>query len=216
MIGFSVLAVAPDMDVFIVALGVPDHGAFGHRGLTHSLAFAALLGVLVAALGRRLGVRGCYTGLIAFFVVASHGVLDALTHESRGAPLFWPFSEERIVSPWRPIPVAPTGLRFLSVRGCEVAFVELIYFLPLIGSSLWPGSRARIEATFRRAALTCAALVFAVGSCMVLAELVLRDTWMVSRLRSESGVAFKGAQRHGPSPNGNRASPLRSMSSASR
>ena len=47
-------------------------------------------------------------------VVASHGLLDALTDGGLGAALLWPFSDERFFAPWRPLPVAPIGARFWS------------------------------------------------------------------------------------------------------
>lgn len=74
--------------------------------------------------------------------VGSHGLLDALTDGGLGAALLWPFSNERMFAPVRPLPVAPIGARMLSSRGLYVATVELLWFLPLWAYALWP-RRAR-------------------------------------------------------------------------
>ena len=57
-------AVVPDVDVFGFWLGIPYEDLLGHRGLTHSLGFAAVLSGLVVAtafrgaqLGRLLEAR---------------------------------------------------------------------------------------------------------------------------------------------------------------
>lgn len=54
----------------------------------------------------------------------------------------WPFSDERFFAPWRPIPVAPIGLAFLSARGLRIAVIELVLMSPLLIYALWP-RRAR-------------------------------------------------------------------------
>ncbi|MEP7347936.1 MAG: metal-dependent hydrolase, partial [Gemmatimonadaceae bacterium] len=52
--------------------------------------------------------------------------------------LLWPFSNVRYFAPWRPIPVAPIGLDFLSERGLRVALTELaIFSIPLL-YGVWP------------------------------------------------------------------------------
>ena len=42
-------AILPDADVVAFAFGIPYGAMLGHRGLTHSLTFAAALGAVVAA-----------------------------------------------------------------------------------------------------------------------------------------------------------------------
>ena len=84
-------------------------------------------------------VRGLRVLLVTLVVVASHGPLDALTDGGEGVALLWPFSSERFFFPWRPIPVAPIGLRyFFTTSGWRVARVELLGFLPLWLLALWP------------------------------------------------------------------------------
>jgi inner membrane protein len=183
MAGFSALAMLPDADVLPLALGIPDSGLFGHRGLTHTLLFALVVAVVAALLARRVGLRPLYFGFFVFLAVGSHGPLDALTDHSRGVPILWPLYTQPIASPWRPIPVAPTGLEFVTARGFGVALVELMYFLPLLMLSCWP-RRGRWKAGLSRALAGATAIVLAVGCCLVVAQVALRRSALVSRLEA--------------------------------
>lgn len=183
MAGFGALAMLPDADVLPVSLGLPDVGLFGHRGLTHTLLFAIATAVVSAFVAKRMGLRPLYTAFFVFLAVGSHGPLDALTYDSRGVPLLWPIYGAPIASPWRPIPVAPTGLAFMSTRGFDVALVELIYFLPLLLLSLWP-RRSEWKATAARALWGGTAVVVGVTSCLLVAQYVLRSSSIVSRLEA--------------------------------
>jgi inner membrane protein len=196
MAGFSALAMLPDADVVPVSLGIPDVGLFGHRGITHSLLFALAVATVAAVMARRMGGRPLYTGFFVFLAVGSHGALDALTYDSRGVPWLWPLYSAPIVSPWRPIPVAPTGLEFMSARGFGAALVEVIYFLPLLLLSFWP-SRGRWRADARRAVLGGMAVVMGAASCLVVAQLVLRGSPIVARLEAPilHEVALKAQRR---------------------
>lgn len=138
MAGFSILSMLPDADVVGMALGVPYGAPWGHRGATHSLAVAVLLGVAFAfaARGGRWGVLR--TALLAVVVAASHGVLDAMTDGGKGIALLWPLSTRRIFLPWRPIPVAPIGVGLFSSEGLAVLAWEGLVFSPLIAFALWP------------------------------------------------------------------------------
>ncbi|HXZ86110.1 MAG TPA: metal-dependent hydrolase [Myxococcota bacterium] len=123
-------AVAPDLDV--VWLGLAPHGTMlGHRGLTHSLAFAAALAALVAVAALPRASRGtshARAWLYLFLATASHGLLDACTNGGAGVALFAPFSSERFFFPFRPIEVSPLSVaRFLSQRGVQVLWSELVW-----------------------------------------------------------------------------------------
>jgi inner membrane protein len=183
MASFSALAMLPDADVLPLALGLPDVGLFGHRGLTHTLLFALAVAAVAALVARRMGLRPLYFGFFVFLVVGSHGPLDALTHHSRGVPILWPFYSQPIASPWRPIPVAPTGLEFVTAGGFGVALVEVIYFLPLFLLALVPRT-GRWKAGPGRAVAAATAMVLAVGCCMVVAQVALRRSALVSRLEA--------------------------------
>ncbi|TMQ25285.1 MAG: metal-dependent hydrolase [Candidatus Rokuibacteriota bacterium] len=122
-------AMVPDLDIVGLWLGVPWGHVLGHRGITHSLAFAAALAALVAwALSRDRGWDGRRGRLWAYLFVAtaSHGVLDAMNDAALGVAFFAPFDARRYFLPWRPIPVAPFALRFFSARGWRVFQAELL------------------------------------------------------------------------------------------
>ena len=137
-------ALAPDLDVIGLALGVPYAHPLGHRGLWHSIPFAAFAAVCVAALafpGARPGFSRARAALYLFLAIASHGLLDAATDGGLGVALLAPFDDERFFFPFRPIVVSPLGISaFFSVRGLAVLESELLFvWLPcaLLGLALW-------------------------------------------------------------------------------
>ena len=145
MLLWSGLSLLPDADVIGFAFGVRYGQPWGHRGATHSFAFSLALGIGFGLLARARGAAPLRTAVFASLVLASHALLDALTDGGRGCALFWPFSSARHFAPFRPIPVAPIGLDFLSPRGLRVALFELCAFAPLFAYGLWP-RRGRPEA----------------------------------------------------------------------
>jgi len=143
MLVWSALSLLPDADVIGFRFGIPYDAPWGHRGATHSLAFAALLGAAIGLAAPLLRLPALRTGVIAALVVASHGILDTFTDGGLGCALLWPFSNERFFAPWRPLPVAPIGRAFFSSAGLEVVAVELVVFLPLVAYAVWPTARRR-------------------------------------------------------------------------
>lgn len=129
-IAAAVAATVPDLDI----LGIPGielaPAWFGHRGITHSFAFALLLGFVAVwfYLARRWQ-RPPQPRLALFFaaVIASHPLLDALTNGGPGIRLFLPFSTEGYFFPWRPILVSPIGTHFFSVRGLHTLASEMFW-----------------------------------------------------------------------------------------
>jgi inner membrane protein len=134
---FAALAMLPDADVVAFKLGIPYAAPLGHRGASHSVLFALGVGALTMLPGKRFGPRLRRFAFVAL-TVASHGVLDALTNGGLGVGFLWPLSPERFFFPLRPLPVAPIGAGFLSMRGLEVAMVELGWFVPALAYALWP------------------------------------------------------------------------------
>jgi len=126
---FACLAsVLPDVDAVGYWAGVPYDAPLGHRGLTHSLCFAALTAVTAAACARRLGVSRTAAALVTFLAAGSHGLLDAMTTGGMGVAFFSPFSNARYFLPWRVIAVSPIGVgRFLSERGVRILASELTW-----------------------------------------------------------------------------------------
>jgi len=148
-LALGLAAAAPDLDVVAFKLGLPYGHPLGHRGLSHSLLAAAVLGVAGALLATwdRGAVRRHVGSLVAvgFLAVASHGLLDALTDAGRGIGFFIPFSNERFFFPWRPIETASVHPgRFFSARGLEVLWSEICWiWLPLFGIAAlaWVGRK---------------------------------------------------------------------------
>ena len=137
----ALCTVLPDVDVIGFAFGVNYGSVLGHRGITHSIIFALLLGSLVAEL--------CFKGLdvprwklATYFsaITFSHPLLDMLTNGGLGVALFAPFSNERFFFPWRPVQVSPIGTGFFSERGVSVMISELVWiWVPavMIAAVLW-------------------------------------------------------------------------------
>jgi inner membrane protein len=128
----TLCSVIPDVDVIGFGFGVPYGDFWGHRGLTHSLLFAALLATAcVLAAFRTGGVPGLSPfsfWLYFFLATASHGLLDAMTDGGLGVAFFSPFNNRRYFLPWRPIHVSPIGVtRFFSHRGLSVWQSELLW-----------------------------------------------------------------------------------------
>ena len=107
-------AMLPDADVIGFALGVPYQNMLGHRGLSHSLAVAAVVGAVAAAVWGRGRAASMALFLHFFAVTASHGVLDAFTDGGLGIAFFVPFSETRYFFPWTPLHVSPIGGSFFT------------------------------------------------------------------------------------------------------
>ncbi|SDK63422.1 inner membrane protein [Catalinimonas alkaloidigena] len=146
----ALCAMLPDADVVGFAVGIPYDSLWGHRGFTHSIVFALLVGVVMAFVVFRDRRSRPLTpaGLVAYFtlVTLSHPLLDAFTSGGLGVALFAPFSGERYFAPWRPIRVSPIGADFFSARGLAVIASELVWiWLPafaLLGLS-WFVRKAR-------------------------------------------------------------------------
>ena len=142
MLGWSALSMLPDADVLGFRYGIRYSAPFGHRGATHSFVFAAAIAVVIGLLAAALGRSGRNFAGMAFVVVGSHAVLDTLTDGGLGCALLWPFSLRRYFAPLNPIPVAPIGARFFSLRGLSVATTELVMFAPLFLYAIWPRSKS--------------------------------------------------------------------------
>jgi len=125
----ALCAALPDVDVIGFRFGIRYGDLLGHRGFTHSLAFAAVLAALVLAVAFPNGAAGLSRRalwLYLFVATASHGCLDALTDGGLGVAFFSPFSNARYFFPLRPIRVSPIGLRaFVSRDGLAVLASEI-------------------------------------------------------------------------------------------
>ena len=132
MASWSALSLLPDVDVVGFALGVEYGDPWGHRGATHSLAMSVALGCAIGLAARWIQRPVLRTALMASAVLASHGLLDAMTDGGLGCALLWPSDLTRYFAPWRPIPVAPIGMDFFSPSGGFVALTEVVLFSPVL------------------------------------------------------------------------------------
>lgn len=148
-------AMLPDVDVLGFRMGIRYGDFWGHRGFTHSLAFAAGLAVLMVAFDRGSGAtagKRVVRWLYLFLAVASHGVLDAFTDGGLGIALLAPFDNTRYFFPVRPIAVSPIGLgAFFTARSLPVIQCELLWvWLPcLVAIGVFRSLYGRSAATSR-------------------------------------------------------------------
>lgn len=126
-----VAAVLPDIDV--VGRFLFDYSGthpLGHRGFTHSIVFAVLVG-LIAMLGcsaLRAPPSLAFTALL--LSTLSHPLTDMLTDGGRGVMLLWPASLEKMRWPLRPVEISPLGLRgFEDGRIWDVFASELLWVI---------------------------------------------------------------------------------------
>jgi inner membrane protein len=102
---------------------------YSHRGITHSLLFAAAA-ALVAMLLVRAPVSRWRVWLVLAAAAASHPLTDMLTNGGSGIALFAPFWNDRFHSPWTPVEVSPLSVSaFISARGVEILLNEAVWVL---------------------------------------------------------------------------------------
>ena len=147
LLALAVLAsILPDLDAVGFWLGIPYAHPFGHRGFSHSIAFALLVALLSSSSAR--GLRS--TPLTVFLLVSSstlsHGLLDAMTDGGLGVAFFAPFSNRRFFFPWRPLEVSPIGVDgLLSARGARIFATEAaVIWLPAAGIGALGALRRRL------------------------------------------------------------------------
>jgi inner membrane protein len=205
-VAWSALSMLPDADVIGFSLGVRYEDPWGHRGATHSFAFAVVVAAVVGLVVRRFKRmqslprrssepvgerrRGLRTALFAAVVLATHPLLDTLTDGGLGCALFWPFDLTRYFSPWRPIQVAPIGLAFLSPYGAIVAMSEIVLFLPLVVFALRTSDFKLQTSTFTLLSLAWLAAAWLIASTDPVREAVvatlLRDRTQFAQGFSEA------------------------------
>jgi len=138
-VAFSLVSFWPDVDALGLSHGIAYASAFGHRGATHSIVVAVVVGLLGHAFARRKKLPALRTALFTTAVAMSHGLLDTTTYGGGlGCALLWPFSTHRFWAPVRFIPVAPIGARLFSSHGLTVMSTELLLFAPFFVYALWP------------------------------------------------------------------------------
>lgn len=128
----------PDLDVIAFRFGLAYAHDFGHRGASHSILFALVMGLLASLAARPLRASRGLAFLFVFVAGLSHPLLDMCTNGGLGAALWWPFSDERFFFPAQVIEASPLSLRrFLSPAGAKVLGSELLWvWLPCMAVAL--------------------------------------------------------------------------------
>ncbi len=128
----------PDADVVGFFNGIAYADNLGHRGLSHSLLFAGLAGLVCVALAPALRCNRLSALLVGIFATITHIALDAATNGGLGVAAFWPWADGRYFLPWRPIKVSPLGIKaFFSPRGAAVLWSEFLWiWLPCMAVGL--------------------------------------------------------------------------------
>jgi|SRR6185437_5795762 len=133
-----VCAIIPDADTIGFKYHIAYGSTFGHRGFTHSIVFALLLGLIISWLFIKLtsfDKKQRWKLILYFFIVTlSHPLLDACTNGGLGVAFFSPFSNHRYFFPFHPIQVSPIKVgSFFSDWGLRVLLSEFIWIgLPSI------------------------------------------------------------------------------------
>jgi len=146
LIAAIIVSMLPDADAVGFRLGIPYGHMMGHRGFSHSLTFALIVGLTGMLFASRLRASQITTFIVLFVAAISHGIFDAITNGGLGVAFFSPFSNERYFLPLQFIPVAPLSLgRMMTLHGWKVLQSEFIWlWLP----SLTAGSLAMLYRKF--------------------------------------------------------------------
>lgn len=132
-LALALLAAAPDLDVIAFRFGIPYEHSLGHRGLSHSILFAAAVGLGSLPLWRLAKIsRTRLAAALTFCAVASHGLLDTFTDAGLGVGLFIPLADTRYFAPLRPLMTSPLSAgAFFSSHGLAILQNELIWVGPV-------------------------------------------------------------------------------------
>jgi len=135
-----ICSIIPDVDVIGFYFGIHYGDLWGHRGLTHSIFFAALLSVTLTGVWYRQKSSAAKAGIgvYLFLCTASHGVLDAMTDGGLGVAFFSPFDATRYFFPFRPVAISPIGIGdFFNGNAVQILVSEVTWiWLPTIGMFL--------------------------------------------------------------------------------
>jgi membrane-bound metal-dependent hydrolase YbcI (DUF457 family) len=124
------LSLLPDLDI-IAAILFEDMQNY-HNNFSHSLLLGLPVALLIAATLRQIYHSGFWLWfLVCLISYDLHVVMDALTAE-RGVMMFWPFSQNRFVSPIRIFYGLKWGLGWFSILHLWTIFTESIFVLVLI------------------------------------------------------------------------------------
>lgn len=140
-------ATIPDLDVLGFNFGIRYADMLGHRGFSHSILFAILMGVFVYFFFYK-EEHSKMEDLISiswyfFICTVSHGLFDAMTTGGLGVGFYIPFSGERYFFSYRPIPVSPLNMQSFftsygwSILKEELLFIGILSFFVAVSGYFW-------------------------------------------------------------------------------
>jgi membrane-bound metal-dependent hydrolase YbcI (DUF457 family) len=126
------LSIAPDFDYALVWIFKLSHE--WHRGFSHSLVFALVLGVSAALIFKADRIRNAFMFTAA---AASHTLLDyATSHTAEGGvTLFWPFSNQQFalgLTGGFEISLSQTSGMEMIAHLVRASVIELLVFGPVL------------------------------------------------------------------------------------
>ena len=123
----------PDLDFVGRYLGIKYADHWGHRGWTHSLVMAMLIGLLLSNLCSQKELKSKLGWWLYFsFLTCTHTLLDMLTNGGHGVALFAPWSHSRVFfsQSYRVINVSPMHFHnFTWDRLAPVFLSELTWII---------------------------------------------------------------------------------------
>lgn len=126
------LSMLPDLDI-IPAIIFGDMKAY-HNNFSHSLLLAIPGAILVAGVFHRIYRSNFWLWfLICLISYDLHVIMDVLTAE-RGVMMFWPLSQNRVVSPIRIFYGLQWGLGWFSIWHLWTLFTESLFVIVVIGT----------------------------------------------------------------------------------
>jgi inner membrane protein len=139
----------PDIDALGPLFDAREPSLFAARGFSHSLVFAAIFTLIVAALFFRSASTRARSIAIAivFASTASHGIVDAMSVGDVGVAFFAPFSSTRFFLPLRVIAACPNappehiGAWIKLLAANELLFILAPAFLIAFTIRVWITSR---------------------------------------------------------------------------
>lgn len=148
-------ATIPDLDVIGFEFDIPYGSMLGHRGFSHSVLFALILGMLVTRIFFKeetsKSIDFISISWYYFACTVSHGIFDAMTDGGKGVGFFIPFSAERFFFSFRPIPVSPLNMQSFftsygwSILKQELLFIGVISIFILVAGYYWRKTFFRVD-----------------------------------------------------------------------
>ena len=127
----------PDLDVIGKYFGIAYGDVWGHRGMSHSICFAAGLSLFfIMFLSQKSFFQRLGWWLYFTLLISTHGLLDMCTTGGKGVAILGPWSEHRHFFPhdFKVIKVSPMATKHFTWERLRPVFESELYLviLPMI------------------------------------------------------------------------------------